>query len=170
MPVIFQRIFVNLIFWLCVALVFPVLSEAAKLANIIEQVDFKVFYEIQKYFDAKLVWGLIFGFFILSSVGLAVGAAMERLFDAKGDLQKYICDEVVSQIINIGSVMVVINLMVFLASTFIAPPPATDPATGKGWLGVLAWLFAFLLVNCKKVKFNATGNDQTNVYSNENGN
>jgi hypothetical protein len=140
-----SKILTNALFWPCVALTFPVVTAIAHAFNPEVNLNYSVFFEIIKYFDPKLFFGLLGGCLILWLMTKFIESFLNKIRKTKSDMAKYVADEIISQIINIGSIINTANIVIFLMKNSTKIPADGVSITENGWLGLAAWGIAGLL-------------------------
>lgn len=145
-PPFAAKIVVSLIFWWCVSTVFSISAGLAYLLGIPIYLDRKYLFEIMTYFDVKLFFGIIFGsiLFIVFSKFIQLISKKIKL-SSNQDLINYCIDEVSSQLVGIGSIMIWIGIMTF----FYKGDPSFPKINIQYWLslscGFILWLIAIIL-------------------------
>ncbi len=133
------KIFSNFIFWLWVALSFPVVGFIANKMEITHSLDTKLLFEITKYFDIKLFIGLAIGCVIYYLMAKIVGYAKSKFCKTKtNNVTNDALEEISSQIIGIGSIIIATNLTLFIFKNLIASlKDINTSVTNYWWLGVI---------------------------------
>jgi hypothetical protein len=109
------KISVNFTYWACVAITFPIVGLISKALGISSNLDSKIFFEITKYFDSKLFFGLAGGCIFLFVSTKFVNVALEKWRpNPERDMLNYVIDEIFSQCVGIGSIINVIVELRFL--------------------------------------------------------
>lgn len=137
------KIFINFSYWLCVLLAFPFVAMLAQGFGYSRELDYKAIFEITKYFDDKLLLGLVFACLIFYFVSKLVSKLLDRCKpDLNQDMPRYVKDEIFSQIVGIGSIINVIIVMQFFVLFFGKSLNNSIKFMQYWWFGLVLWFVA----------------------------
>lgn len=148
-PSIPAKILTNVCFWACVAIAFPLFKYFGNAVSAKESfiLAYQDFLSVAEYFDKKLFIGIILG-----GAVLLILTKLSQLFLAKikpnseRDMMNYVIDELFSQLIGVGSIITVANIMVFFLKDKISNPEEVNSITDSGGLGLTLWILAVAMI------------------------
>ncbi|QJP72083.1 hypothetical protein [Burkholderia glumae] len=143
-PEILGKIIISLVFWVCVAISFPIIAMLAFAIGASTNFQKNYFLEIIGYFDGKLFTGIALGgilFGIIVFILIKIFRKIDTNYD--GDVAAYVRDEFLSQIMGVGSIIITSKIMSSFSEkifgNYAAPPDKID-ILNYWWLGLVCWL------------------------------
>lgn len=141
-----SRLASSVFLWACVAISFPIVVLLAHFMGTGININASSLIQIAKYFDEKLMTGIIAGSVIYFLVILAISKIRGWIKPkSKDTATRDALDEISSQVMGIGSIIIVSNLAIFSARhiSFFKIP---DNLEISDWgFGILFWIIGLII-------------------------
>lgn len=158
------KILTNACFWACVSLIFPIVAYLNQSLQPQEALalGYQDFLKITKYFDSKLFFGLVLGGCFLLLITKLVQLILDKIKpNPERDMMNYVVDEIFSQLVGIGSIITIANIIILIFSNSSSTTTEISSITESGGVGLVLWgLAAFLMWLKPAKKHPTTADDQ----------
>ncbi|MEG1093594.1 MAG: hypothetical protein RSE08_00610 [Lactococcus sp.] len=156
------KILTSVCLWACVSLIFPIIAYFYKSLEPEKNptLNHDEFLKIVNYFDSRLFWGIVLGGGLLLLVTKLVQLVLDKnSINPDRDMMSYVVDELFSQLVAIGSIITVANIMILFFNYKKSTSPSINLLTDFGWLGLVLWAIAIILMWLKPAKKHPTTAD-----------
>lgn len=130
----------SLFFWVFVAFSFPMVAIAAKYIGITNNINPTVIFEIFKYFDSKLITGVVIGglaFYLLMN---SLSKILLKYTKTNSSYIDEVLQEIASQFVSIGSIIITICLMpILFGSIEKINVYGSSEGLKNWWVGLIFW-------------------------------